>query len=827
MNATVAASGFASQRLRGQTARACFHCGEPIPLRFKQTVRVFERDEPMCCVGCAAVARAIIDSGLGDYYRQRSELSPSGSPATAQRAPVDAQAFDLPGVRAQYVSTSVTSDASASLYLDGITCSACLWLAESTLARLPGITAITVNYSTHQADVSWAPAQQRLSAIVSAIERVGLRATPIHSAAAARMDVASERRALVRLGVALLGMMQVMMFTLPRYFDAPDDISIEAAKLMDGASLILTLPVVLFSASDIFRGAWHGLMARTLSMDVPVALAIAATFVTSTIAMMRGDGVVNAVYFDSITMFVFLLLAARYWQLRARNQVRATISRLANALPSVAEKMSAYPRTRAVEQVASAALCAGDMVLVSSGATVPADGDIIEGESAVDEAVLSGEARPVAKWVGMRLMGGTVNGASPLVMRVTAAGSASTIAAIERLARRAMDARSALAIWSDRHARYIAPLTLGIAIASGAVWWFIDSSKSLAVTIAVLAVTCPCALALAAPTAFAVATRRLVERGLLISRAHVLDKLPTITDVVFDKTGTLTTGELSIVRIDTAIDMSPARVLALAAALEIGAVHPIARALARVAGRGEAGLVADNIRVFGGQGVQGEIGGVVYRFGHAAFACDANVATHPDDAFVLSAQGKYLATFCVDDPPREDAAATVHALQRAGLTVHILSGDSPARVATVARALGVAPEHVAARESPEDKLAAVASLRAAGHRVLMVGDGVNDAPVLAAADVSIALGATAADLPKLAADAVLMSPSLATVVFAIKQARRVSAISRQNFAWAIAYNVIAVPLAVANLVTPATAAIGMAVSSLIVVANSLRLARSD
>jgi P-type Cu2+ transporter len=821
-------SALAPTLFRAPPVGTCFHCGEALAPASRLTVNLGGKDEPVCCVGCAAVARAIVDAGLGAYYQMRdANVKPVVDRVAnpALEASMDAASLDIADVRQRYEASIGHDHARLSFYLDGITCTACLWLAESTLKQLPGVARVDVNYHTHQADVTARTGQLSPSTIVEAIARVGLRATPVAGGDALGALVRTEREALKRLGVAFFCMMQIMMLAVPRYFTEVDEVSAGSLRLMDWASLLLTIPVVVFSAEDIFRKAWAALRGGHLSMDFPVALAIAATFVSSAAALVMKSG---DVYFDSIAMFVCLLGAARYAELRVRNRARKMILRLANALPSTAQRLAAYPHTRETTEVAAAALRPGDHVLVAEGMIVPVDGDIVEGGSSIDESLLTGEARPVEKREGMPVSGGTQNVASPFVMRVTRAHHASAVAVTERLVRTAIGLRPPAAVWSDAVARFIAPATLVLALIAGMAWLIVDASQVFNVVVAVLVVTCPCAIALAAPTAYAAATSRLIERGLLIADADWMSTLPGVTDVVFDKTGTLTTGKMTLMSVDVTPALTSEAALRIACALELGASHPVAEAIRHATYAAGALPTVPRRQHHPGAGVEGEVEGVTYRFGRAAFACphaEAEGALR-DEAFVLSRDGAWQATFRFDDPLRAEARSVVKALQRCGLGVHVLSGDSYARARDVADRLGVPIANVIAEKSAAQKaewLHALMDNQSHPRCVLMVGDGVNDGPVLAIANASIAVAGNRADLPKLAAGSVLVAPRLTTILDAIAVSKTVMRVVRQNFAWALAYNVIAIPLAMLNWITPAWAAVGMAISSLAVVANSMRL----
>ena len=797
----------------------CFHCGLPVPVASHFQICFDGKARDLCCAGCAAVARTIIDAGLDAYYINRT--ANAQTPALGGR--VNAL-FDLANVQPVYVTAPDTILRKADLYIDGITCAACVWLAESALARVPGVTSASVNQITHRATVTWHAGATSLAPLLDALSRVGLGAQPATANARFEARRRGRRRALIALGVALLGMMQVMMFTLPLYFSAAGDVSPEARLLMGWAGLVLTLPVLLFSARSFFVAAWRDLMVWRVSMDLPIALAIISTFATSTVSLFRGG---NDLYFDSISMFVFLLLAARYLESWARESSLALIERLTNAAPAVAWRVADYPANREGSLVAAAELRAGDIVRVATGEVVCADGIIVDGESEFDESLLTGESRPVKRGMQTPLAGGSLNLGSPVLVCITRTGEASTALILARLTEQALSSRPKLTLLAERVARWIAPLTIVLAFGAAAVWWWFDPSRSFSIAIAVLAVTCPCALALAAPAAQALAITRLAREGLLITRPETLEKIAAATDIAFDKTGTLTEGAIAVDAVQLLGEKNEHEILAMGIALEAGSPHPMARALtARAATVSLNHPVARHLRFVAGDGVEGEIDGVRIRLGRMKFVHAlvgySPPAVSPAASLFIGREGGWLAAFEISDPVKADAGQTLRALERSALTPHLLSGDRIDRAAQVATSLGIDGARVRGEQSPADKLEYV---RAAAARWIAVGDGVNDAPLMAAADVSIAMG-TGADLTRLTADAVLLSPHLMPLASARLVAIRMKRIIGQNFCWAIFYNVVAVPLAIGGFISPAGAAIGMATSSLIVVANSLRLART-
>ncbi len=815
---------------------ACFHCGLPMSGPAAFVIRFDGRMRPLCCAGCHAVANTITDAGLDLYYRNRDDAPRARGTVSDDRDQTQRQVdalFKQDAVAENYLVASDASNRRADLYVDGITCAACVWLAESVLARVPGVTTASVNQITHRASVCWQAGSTNLGALRAALRAVGLKAQPATATARFAARRKQRRRALIELGVALLSMMQVMMFTVPLYFYATEEVSAEARLLMGWAGFVLTLPVLLISARSFFVGAWRDLKLHRIGMDTPISLAIIATFVSSAVSLWAGG---SDLYFDSISMFVFLLLAARYLESSARESSLQLIERLTNAAPAMATRIIGFPVAHELETVAANVLRAGDVIRVASGEAVATDGVIVEGKSEFDESLLTGESRPVPRTLANVLNGGSINCGAPVLMRVTRIGEATTVAGLRRLTEHALAARPRFSEIADRVSRWIAPLTVLLAGAAALAWWGIDPSRSFPVAVAVLAVTCPCALALAAPAAQALAINRLAREGLLITRANTLEKIAAATDIVFDKTGTLTDGTLGVEAVQALGTMEAEEIVAIAVALEGGSPHPVARALGALHSFNTPhsrsmlnthGPFARFLAAESGAGVTGTIDGVQYRLGTRTFvesvvAHALPAGTSPAATLFLGSARQWLAAIIISDTLKADAAESVDALRVCGLTTHILSGDRQDRVNVVADAVGVTSEMVRAGQTPSQKLDHLRGLLEQNRTVIAVGDGINDAPVLGAASVSIAIG-TGADLTRLTADAVLLSPHLAPLATARHVARRMQTIIRQNFAWAIAYNVIAVPLAVAGQITPASAAIGMALSSLVVVANSLRL----
>jgi Cu2+-exporting ATPase len=811
----------------GAAAPTCFHCGLDVAPAEARWFPIAGARRPFCCTGCEAAAAAIAGAGLEAYYALREAAT--GAPLSDARSAAEFCAFDDPAFQASFVAAGADGSREAALLLEGIRCSACVWLNEQVIQRLPGVTAVSINYATGRAQVRWDPARLALSEILAAVGRIGYRAFPYDRLRADALHRSERRTALWRLFVAGFGMMQVMMYALPAYIaGAEGGMPADVAALMRWASLALTAPVVAYSAQPFFLGAWRDLKAWRAGMDVPVALGIAAAFLASVWATLHRTG---EVYFDSIAMFVFLLLAGRFLELEARHRAGAALAHLGRLVPAQAERLRAFPGPVDTEPVAVSSLRPGDFVLVRPGSRVPADGTVAQGEGTVNESLLTGESHPVAKRPGSAVIGGAISVTTPFVVRVERVGADTVLAAIVRLVERAMTERHQLVEIADRYAHWFVAGVLLVAAVAAVVWSAIAPERALWIAVSVLVVTCPCALSLATPVALTVATGELARRGVIVTRGHAIEALARATDVVLDKTGTLTHGELRVAAARALGALPLERCEALARALEAASEHPIARALARHAeAPRSATRAAEALVTHPGRGVEGHVDGVRYRLGTRAFCtelarapCDSADAADASATLVhLVAEGTWLAEFELTDTLKTGAEALVRRLEAMGKRVHLLSGDAAGPVGAAAAALGIAA--VRSEADPAAKQAYVRALQRAGALVAMVGDGVNDAPVLAQANVSVALG-TGAEVAQTQADAVLLSGEPAALADAFDVAQRAMRVIGQNLGWAVLYNLAAVPAAAAGLVTPWMAGIGMSGSSLAVVLNALRLRR--
>ena len=776
----------------------------------------------LCCAGCEAVARTIVAAGFERYYETRAAPQPAGDLARPARDLPPAEIYDDPVAQRQFVAAPSEHEREAALILDRIRCAACLWLNEQSLRRLPGVLRVDINYATHRAQVAWDARRVRLSGILEAIRAIGYDAYPYDPRRQDELERRDRRAALWRLFVAGFGAMQVMMYALPAYVDdGAGTLTREAESLMRWASLALTTPVMLFACGPFFAAAWRDLRALRVGLDAPIALGLAAGFAASAWATFAGHG---EVYFDSIAMLVFLLLGARYVERAARGRAARELDHLQRWMPAFAWRMRDASDAASAERLAAHLLASGDHVLVPAGERVPADGAVVSGVSSCDESLLTGESRPVAKQAGAALTGGAVNLEQPLVMRVTHAGAGTRAAAIARLVERAAAGRPRLVEGADRVARALTLVVLAVAALAFLWWWHVAPDRAPWVAVAVLVATCPCALALAAPIVLTRANAQLLAGGMALTRSRAVEALARATDVVLDKTGTLTAGRFAIARLVPLASLGADRCLALARALEASSGHPIARAFA---GAGPLPGVG-SLRNVPGHGVEAKVDGRRVRIGGERFCRDLAGGPLParferppalyTPVFLADGTG-WLAAFLLEDQLRADARELVDALAARGLRVHLCSGDDPGVVAAVARRLGI--DSFAGGATPQDKFALVAGLQREGRVVAMIGDGLNDAPVLARADVSVAM-AGGADAAQVHADLVLLGDRLRGVSDALALARGAMRVIRQNLGWAILYNALALPAAAIGWIRPWEAAVGMAASSLVVVLNALR-----
>jgi Cu2+-exporting ATPase len=798
------------------TEGACFHCGESIPEGVSLFVLRDGQERPVCCVGCRAVAELISSSGLGRYYQFRQDLG--------RKAEEDIQG-DIEAWRGcderENLWGAELADGRRDLLLqtEGIRCAACAWLIRSHVENKPGVDSVQVDTATGYTRIVWKPEENRLSNLARALMELGYK-PHLPLASAEEQGRQQERRdSMKRLGVAGLGMMQVMMYAVGLYAGDAFGIAVAERSFLEWVSLLVTLPVLLYSGRIFFEGAVRSLKAGSPGMDVPVALAIGLAFLASCFNFFTGTG---EVWFDSVVMFIFFLSLGRHIEMVLRHRNLQAGTALARLLPEWAERLTEGGR----ETVPASDLVDGDRVLVRAGESFPADGKLLGGSTQVDEALLTGESRPVARNAGEQVIAGSINLAQPVEMTVTASGQETTVSALGRLLLLAQSRRPSSSVLPTWLVPVFIVAVLVIAATTWTVWQFIDPERAFAAMLSVLVASCPCALSLALPVVYAAASRRLLDDGILLTQGEALPALTQTDMVVFDKTGTLTRGQPEIASVRTNPDragITAERALEIAAALESKSAHPIANAfLPDRTGREDGDrLTAENVVVHAASGVSGTVQDCNWKIGKAGFAGQMPVAD--DENIWLADENGWVACFELQDSLREDAQESVRGLQQDGLQLAVFSGDSKEAVDRVADRLGI--QDRSARQTPEMKLASLEDLRREGRHVLMVGDGVNDAPVLASADVSMTVKG-GAELANSAADMILTSESLGLVNEAFKTARRTRQLVRQNLTWAIMYNTSVMPLAVSGLLKPWMAALGMSLSSLLVVANASRLVRN-
>jgi Cu2+-exporting ATPase len=768
----------------------------------------------LCCPGCQAVAEAIVKGGLESYYQHRSDaaINPEALPKVLGE---ELALYDRADVQQPFVRHEGDL-ASTSLMIEGISCAACGWLIERHVRNLAGVAEASLNLSNHRLQVRWSDTALPLSELLAELRRIGYAAHPYQADQAAERLASENRRSLRQLGVAGLLWMQVMMATMATWPEFNIDLSAGMDSILRWTALLLTTPIVFYCCTDFFKGALRDLRTRHLTMDVSVSLAIAGAYLAGIWSTITGHG---ELYFDAVGMFALFLLAGRYLERRARERTAAATAQLVNLLPASCLRLDAAGQS---ERVLLSELKLGDRVLVQPGGLIPADGRILSGQSSIDESVLTGEYLPLPRAPGDAVTAGTLNVEGPLTVAVDALGDDTRLSAIVRLLERAQSDKPKLAEIADRVSQWFLVIVLLAAAVVGLVWWYIDPQRAFWIVLALLVATCPCALSLATPTALTTATGTLHKLGLLLTRGHVLEGLNHIDTVVFDKTGTLTEGRLTLTAVHPLGSEDADRCLALAAALENRSEHPIARAF------GRAPQPADSVDSVPGLGLEGRVGGRQLRIGQASFVAALYAGEAPP---IPGDQGQWLlladttgplAWFVLDDRLRDDALALLSACRKRGWKTLLLSGDSSPMVGRIAEELGI--DEARGGLTPADKLVRLQAMQAAGARVLMLGDGVNDVPVLAAADISIAMG-SATDLAKTSADAVLLSNRLQSLVSAFQVARRSRRIIIENLAWASLYNGLILPFAAVGWVTPLWAALGMSASSLLVVLNALRLTR--
>ena len=778
----------------------------------------------MCCTGCQSVAQTIVDSGLDGFYKHRTASAPTAGdilPDFLQQLSV----YDEPELQKSFVSDVGHDQREAALILEGITCPACVWMNEQHLKTLPGIIDIQANFSTRRLHVRWDDSQIKLSQILKAIHEIGYTAHP-YDPKQHQVIIEKERKLLLqRLGVAGVLGMQVMMLAIALYtgkFGGSDE---KYKYFFYWISLLLTLPVVLFSARAFFEPAIRDLKHLKFGMDVPVSLGILFAFFGSIKTTITGSG---EIYYDSVVMFTFFLLLARFLELVARKRATETSENLIHITPATALRIT----DNTEEVIPVARLNIGDRVLIKPGETIPADGHIVDGRSSVDESLLSGESLPISRQIGDLVIGGSINIESPLQVIVDSIGQDSLLSRITSMMERSQMEKPAITKLADRAAGIFVPVVLALATLIGSYWWFKGDPHWFETMLSMLVVTCPCALSLATPAAMTVATDTLMKFGILVTRGHAIETLSQTDHFVFDKTGTLTEGKLALNRIELLSDLTEDQCLSIASALERHSEHPVAKAII-AANENEKNPEASEVMNTPGGGLTGVVVDQKYVIGNAEHIAEFSAAKLSKDQLsslhqknsslvFLADKDQLHAVFILQDNLRSDAKEMIDELKEKKKKISLLSGDSEIAVKSISKQLNIANFRYGLK--PDGKLNELKRLQKKGEVLAMIGDGVNDAPVLAGAQVSIAMG-SGAQIARANADLVLLKNKLPIITKAIDVAGKTVRIIKQNMIWAVAYNLIALPVAAMGLLEPWMAAIGMSLSSLLVVTNALRIKR--
>ncbi|ALR15508.1 heavy metal translocating P-type ATPase [Vibrio natriegens] len=781
--------------------KSCYHCGEDVPANTDFKVEILGEVRDMCCPGCQTVAQTIIDSGLVSYYQYRT------APAEkADLVPEQLQAlihYDNEDVQSEFVRNH-DNVSEVTLSLDGVSCAACAWLIEKQVSNTKGLVSIRVNTTTNRALLAWDKTQVRLSELLAAIHKLGYKAAPFEADVQEASYHQMMKQYLYRLGIAGLATMQVMMLAVALYLEVFGDLEPEFKNYFRWVSLIFATPVLLYSALPFYLNAWRSIKGRTLGMDVPVSIALIFAYVASLVATFTEQG---EVFFESISMFTFFLLVGRFLEMRARRKAAAASGNLLKLIPAIATTLDG-------EQIPVKTLKIGDRIRVLPGEHIPADGKVISGRIHIDESMLTGESVHVVKKEGDAVFAGTLNGDESFELEVTSSKADSVISNIVRLQDEAQHSKPKIAEIADVVARYFVGAILIISAGTWLYWHQTKPDDAFWIMLSVLVATCPCALSLATPTALTCATSRMGNFGILLRKGHVFETLCKVNHLVVDKTGTLTKGDIEISRTSVFGEISESESLALAAALEAHANHPIARSFAQYANED---VVVSEVKNVIGSGIEGLWNGKNVKIGSAAFV--VNEGCDESNAVYLSVNGEHAATFYYRDPIRKESQAFIQRFAEAGIKTTLLTGDSIQNAQPVADEIGI--DHVIASAKPEDKLAYLKSLDS-DDITMMVGDGINDAPTLAGAHLSVAMGG-GTDVAKASADMTLLGDNLEKLLEARLLALRTRKIIRENLAWSLGYNLLILPLAVAGLVAPYVAVVGMSASSIIVVSNSLRL----
>lgn len=784
----------------------CFHCLESVPNGFSAHVVIDNKSQPMCCIGCQAVAQNIIDQGMTDYYKYRTVQAGKVEQLVPEQLAF-IKSYDNEDIQDEFITTN-DNFSEVLLSVEGITCAACAWLIEKQLLSLKTVKRVDVNTSTNRAMVQWDKTATPLSEIITSLAKIGYKAYPFQSDLEAQQKQQTAKAYIRRLGVAGLMTMQVMMFAFAMYFGMFSGMDSNFEEYFRWISLVLASPVILYSALPFLTNAINGLKAKQLNMDLPVSLAIFGAFGASCYATFMQVG---EVYFESVCMFTFLLLLGKYLEFRARLKASEFTANLQKLLPLTARTLDANGQEHII---AAKKLKLNDIILIKAGETIPADGILIKGKTSVDESMMTGEHLPVNKFINHSVYAGTVNHDGIIEIKINKIGQSTLLNQIIRLQHNALTKRPKLVEITDKVAQWFVAVLLIFASVTAFGWYQIAPEQAFWITISVLVATCPCALSLAIPTALTCSVANLTRKGILIKQAHVLETLSKITLFAFDKTGTLTQGRFSLDAVDIlSEEYTKNQVLEIAAQLESYSEHPIARAFSQYKVPGHK---LNDIQLHPGKGISAQYNDTHYAIGKSGWFNSKK--TNAQATLYINQQP--IARFYFVDKIKDDASTLINALHTHKLTCHMLTGDASDAGQRIAKKLKL--HSVQSGCSPKDKQTAVEQWSTQGEVVAMVGDGVNDSPVFASAHLSIAME-TGADISKNSADVVLLNSDLASIEHLLIVAKKTRRIIKQNLTLSLLYNGSILPLAAMGLVAPWMAVIGMSTSSIIVICNSLRL----
>ncbi|KAB0286963.1 cadmium-translocating P-type ATPase [Vibrio fortis] len=787
-------------------SESCYHCGEDVPAETDFKVEILGSIRPMCCPGCETVAQTIVDSGLVSYYQYRT--APAEKADLVPEQLLALSHYDNEDVQLEFVRNSENTS-EVTLSLEGVSCAACAWLIEKQVSSQDGVYGIRVNTTTNRALLSWDNTKTKLSELLSAIHTLGYKAAPFEADQQEAAYHRSMKNYLYRLGVAGLATMQVMMLAVALYLEVFGNLEPEFKHYFRWVSLIFATPVLLYSALPFYINAWRSIKGRTLGMDVPVSIALLFAYVASLVATVTEQG---EVFFESISMFTFFLLLGRFLEMRARRKAAAASGNLLKLVPAMATTLDG-------EQIPVKTLKVGDKIRVLPGEHIPADGIVLSGRVHIDESMLTGESIHVVKNQGDSVFAGTLNGDESFELEVKSSKADSVISNIVRLQDEAQLSKPRIAEIADIVARYFVAVILIISFGTWLYWHQTKPEDAFWIMLSVLVATCPCALSLATPTAITCSTSRMGNFGILLRKGHVFETLCKVNHLIIDKTGTLTEGDIRISQTETHAELDKDTCLQIAASLEQHANHPIAKAFKAFESEH---IKVESVNNVIGSGITGEWDGHKVAIGSSEFILGQE-QNDQSNGIYLSLDDKHIATFVYEDPIRKESIEFIQKFKEAGIKTTLLTGDSLVNAKPVAEEIGITD--IVANAKPEDKLAYLNS-RDDKDITMMVGDGINDAPILAGAHLSVAMGG-GTDVAKASADMVLLGDKLDRLLQSRKLALKTRKIIRENLAWSLGYNLLILPLAVAGLVAPYIAVVGMSASSIIVVSNSLRLLKEQ